>query len=760
MMPLEGSSAMVGIARYAPRSALASALALGLLAFSSSSPEASTSIAPVLPVSIVEDVRLDPRIGTILSASTPLAAREQLVPEGFYGIPVLIGGDVRRGDLEALGIVVGTQAGGVTTAEVPPEAFGALLATPGLVGVEAARKMDLLLNVSAPVIQADECWGDPSAPYAPPYPGWTGLNVIVGIVDTGIDLAHADFRKINGWTRVKYLWDQTRVGTQPAGFTYGAEWTEGQINQNQTTQTDTDGHGTHLAGLAAGNGRATGQGFSAFRYVGIAPEADLVVVKSYLTDDKIIDGVNYVFQKAAALGKDAVVLVAVGHQRGAHDGTHYLDTALSALTGAGKLIVAAAGNASGQPIHASANVSSGATVTTNLSVPVHAPNAGINEYAEIEGWHGSTASFDVKLTSPSNFTTNWVTPGTQSSTITGSDGAFFVQNAVETNSKGAKKVRVYMYESGAYTPRAGTWKIDFKRRSGTTSGVFDAWVSNWYFDSGADSVEFTSNVVNGSLVVSPATADSVIGIGAFTTKTSWVNVTGATSFYVGAPAPGAIADFSSPGPRRDGVQRPDLCAPGYGVMGALSISVSGSTSNTWKAEDGVHRIRKGTSAAVAHAAGALALLLEQTPDLKPTGARNLLRQRAASDFRTGAVPNAVWGYGKMNIVGTGALVGVDATAGPSPAEPRVFPNPARGPVQFEFALSREDVASAAGPVALRILDVQGREVARVVGSSTPGAQRLTWSGRSSGGAPAAPGVYFARLDFGDTHAAWKFVRIR
>src|SRR6185503_11519026 len=107
---------------------------------------------------------------------------------------------------------------------------------------------------------------------------------------------------------------------------------------------DVDGHGTHMAGVAAGNGRATGNKKPAYKYLGAAPEADLVVVSlryasdGSVTDDKVLDAVRYVFQRAAALGEPAVVLLSVSKPTGPHDGQDPLDLGISALTGPGKIV--------------------------------------------------------------------------------------------------------------------------------------------------------------------------------------------------------------------------------------------------------------------------------------------------------------------------------------------------------------------------------------------------------------------------------------
>lgn len=153
--------------------------------------------------------------------------------------------------------------------------------------------------------------------------GYTGEGVVVGIVDTGIDWTHEDFiDPTTGKTRIKYIWDQTitTTGQTPAdsdpalsGFNYGTEWTEDDINNGVVTEVDDVGHGTHVSGIAAGNGYATGAGYSRYRYVGMAPKADIIMVKTSFYSSDITDGVKYIFQKAKEMGKPAVVNLSLGY---------------------------------------------------------------------------------------------------------------------------------------------------------------------------------------------------------------------------------------------------------------------------------------------------------------------------------------------------------------------------------------------------------------------------------------------------------------
>ena len=119
----------------------------------------------------------------------------------------------------------------------------------------------------------------------PPY-SLSGRGILIGVVDSGIDYAHPAFRNEDGTTRIAALWDQTLPGSPPEGYASGTEYTREEINaalaeadEGERFRTvpsrDMSGHGTAVAGIAAGNGA----GSAGQRYRGAAPEAGLIVVK-------------------------------------------------------------------------------------------------------------------------------------------------------------------------------------------------------------------------------------------------------------------------------------------------------------------------------------------------------------------------------------------------------------------------------------------------------------------------------------------------
>ena len=114
----------------------------------------------------------------------------------------------------------------------------------------------------------------------------SGRGVLIGIVDSGIDYENPDFLNDDGTTRIVFLWDQTARGVPPEGYSQGTEYTGEQINAALAERDpaerfqivpsrDLSGHGTAVAGIAAGNGR----GSAGRQFRGTAPSADLVIVK-------------------------------------------------------------------------------------------------------------------------------------------------------------------------------------------------------------------------------------------------------------------------------------------------------------------------------------------------------------------------------------------------------------------------------------------------------------------------------------------------
>lgn len=551
---------------------------------------------------------------------------------------------------------------------------------------------------------------------APPsFTGDAGQGTVVGVVDTGIDLANPDFQT-NAGTRIVDLWDQAACPnpsanacpTQPPnsqGFTYGAECSQSMINAGAcgpfsysqygedpcntpvgvtgTTaeslpEEDCDGHGTHVAGIAASDGRATPWG----TYIGVAPESDVVVVKNDGDLSHVVDGVAYIFKVAAARGEPASVNISLGTNEGPHDGTDMFETMLDALTGPGKLVSVAGGNeATNDPTyhyHASAVVGDGQIRTDGLAVQA--------EPVFIDLWYPGADSISAAVSETDNGQTDWVSPDTTGAS--GEDGTctqptpnvdefedqfsnvIEILSCTHMPSNGMNEIEVAMFnvstgnseslvspttgECSEFSPCLNTFHL-LLRGNAPSGGAYNAWT----FDQG-DYFFYLGDGNDNSTLDEPASAPDVISVGSYVSRNSWPSYLGTER---DSSVVGAISDFSGHGPTLDGRTGIDIVAPGEEIGSSLSsIVAEGPIADDCPAgsfegcdsPDGNHLFLQGTSMASPHVAGALALLLEQQPTIDVAQAKSLLAQSANTSPLTSGGAATTWGVGKLEV-GPGAL---------------------------------------------------------------------------------------------------------
>lgn len=163
----------------------------------------------------------------------------------------------------------------VATGRIALAQLEALTSIDHVLDVEASRPLFPLLNYSRPEIRADIVQSG--------HPAFKGKDVIVGVIDSGIDWRHGAFRTADGKSRVLAVWDQAETkpipGTVPGPGGLGVIYND-FAHPEKGTNLDTGGHGTHVSGIAAGNGRPACCFAGGGTYVGIAPEASIVVVRN------------------------------------------------------------------------------------------------------------------------------------------------------------------------------------------------------------------------------------------------------------------------------------------------------------------------------------------------------------------------------------------------------------------------------------------------------------------------------------------------
>jgi subtilisin family serine protease len=539
--------------------------------------------------------------------------------------------DVQR--LSEYGLVT-TVAGPVAVVHTRTSLLDEMSRLPFLIRIQKSYPLSVQLDKSVPDIGAPSVWDfvkDPSGRNV------TGAGVIVGFVDTGIDVTHPDFTFPNGSTKILYVWDQTTSGHPPTGFGYGYECTSVDIEARTCPEVDTFGHGTHVVGIAASSGMATGN------YTGVAPGARIIFVKSgnqvcggeswNFDTNNILDGINYIVTKAAQLKMRAVVNLSLGGNIGAHDGTDPFERALDAFVDAGTPIVVAAGNAAEDDDHVSGQLAQGQSVTVNLELRQSTVDVAVDI------WYSPNDQIDATVTTPDGTTypiqphNGWL--GTQFGELNTTTASFDHGNElyVEANSTNN------LTETG--------WSITLNGTRIVDQGKWDAWTDSAactfpgsYFLSGDG-----YSVDPQDTIGIPGTARNVVTVGAYVSKTSWKGMDGQV-YGQNDITVGGIASFSSLGPTRDGRVKPDIVAPGEDIASARSSAIHSSPSDP----DKYHRMLGGTSMATPHVTGMIALMLQYIPNLPATEIPNILRQTARLDVNTGppGADSTTWGYGKAD----------------------------------------------------------------------------------------------------------------
>lgn len=576
-----------------------------------------------------------------------------LVGADDFGVILDFSGDLQ--ELRALGVTTRSQLGTMITCSVPPDRLNAVAALPGMKSLRLGRQFQTMLDVSVPDTHAASV----RSGVPPNWTCYTGKGVVIGAVDRGIDVIHPDFRDASGNSRILFIWDQTTGvsgANHPPPYNYGTEWTKADIDAGFCTQLDVGGHGTSVASIAAGNGAATGNGWPAYRYVGMAPEADLIIVKSTLTGDAIIDGMNYIRNKSIALGKPCSINLSIGTQISPHDGTDPVERAIDQISGPGVVVCTATGNSGttdpARYVHAAWTVpAKNSLVTAGLNVTATRASPF---YMDI--WYEGSDFIDITLTSPNGFSVTKQTGQSTGGYQTTADGDIWIDNASGGADpyNGDRECLVVVQNAAC-----GQWSVTATGRTIVSGGACDAWIE------AGQNVFWSSYGTNSGSCTVPGTSNSAIVVGGYISKLRWYNPDGTLQGWGGTP--GVFYTTSGLGPTRDGRQRPELCVPSSRIACALSSNYAADPINI--VEDGVHVVQGGTSMAAPHMTGAVAIFLQRDPTATASDIKAIVLSTARGDSYTGDVPNECWGAGKLDVSAAVSQVALYTDVGTARVQP-------------------------------------------------------------------------------------------
>ncbi|MGB3443742.1 MAG: S8 family serine peptidase [Actinophytocola sp.] len=755
------------------------------------------------------------RVRVLVHVAGDLAAVERAGLWVEFQAPPIVVGTIAAGDLEAV-------------AELDD-----------VVSIGSGQLTRPTLDKSGPEIRAPQARALP--------PGFNGAGVVVGVVDSGIDIFHHAFRKADGKTRIVSLldltlrqtitttgsptagtitltWQPPRPPTPPGGvppalppaetttalalpltvaqvktalevfnsinpgdvvvtegpppakpimidfagqygtpafdskkvntftltttgltpptaqvqITRGREFLPAEINAAlQTPNTpfasrDMDGHGTHVAGIAAGDGSQSGTAqedcTGSNTYVGIAPEADLAIVRTTFFEPDNIRGVQHIFDQgwlpAAGPKRPAVVNLSLGSLIGAHDGTRGDEIAYDGMLAGStqRMIVISAGNdgnlydpatpatqpKSGGGLHARKTVAAatgtpptpGAPVTLEVMIQ---PNDRSEDTLDI--WYSGAGRLSFTLTTPNPGGVPLPAPivagsGFSTPTLAGHPLEIFSLTNVAPSGKHRIRVALNPPAGGQITP--GPWTITLRETAGTATD-FDCWIAK-DTDDPHPRIAKPADQDRTRTVGMPGTANLPITIGSYNPADEHLS---------------ALADSSARGPTADGRNKPELCAPGVGITAALT-----GARNTGSCCDSCATFyvdKEGTSMAAPHVTGVVALMLQANPAIDHARIKaELIASHRPPEPGAGQQPNTSgWGAGRVNaeeavkkVKPATAMVSTDDE--PLMLSASAYPAnylPARARLR---RLERRVTGSPAGQLAAALISEHVDEVVRLV----------------------------------------------
>lgn len=453
-----------------------------------------------------------------------------------------------------------------------------------------------------------------------------GTGVLVAIIDSGIDYANLDFRNADGTTRIYALWDQTIPGNPPEGYVQGTEYTQEKINEalqqeNRTERMkivpseDRSGHGTAVAGIAAGNGR----GSKGARYQGVASESGILVVKlgtpreeGFPRTTELMQAIDYVVKKAQRAGRPVAINISFGNTYGSHTGTSLLERFIADIANLWKSVICIGmGNEGASAGHTAGTLEE--NTEERIPLAVQMKETAIN----VQIWKSYHDIVDISLISPAGVqigpipevigTQRFVVGDTEILLYYGEPSPFHVSQEIFIE---------FLPKDSYITP--GIWQFVLTPRKIVT-GEYDLWLPSENVLNRGTAFRYPTE--RGTLTI-PSTSQRVISVGAYDSLTF------------------AYADFSGRG-GLEGESKPDLVAPGVDI--------------TAPTPSGIYQTFTGTSFATPFVSGAAALMMEwgivrgNDPYLYGEKVKAYLRRGARPLPGFTEYPNPQVGYGALCV---------------------------------------------------------------------------------------------------------------
>ena len=459
----------------------------------------------------------------------------------------------------------------------------------------------------------------------------TGKGVLTAVIDSGIDYANEDFRNADGTTRIRALWDQSLISdtdeekNPPKGYRMGVEFTQEQINRaleaasseerrRMVPSQDISGHGTAVAGIAAGNGRGSGK-----LYAGVAPDSELIVVKmgspmpdGFPRTTELMQALDYVVRKSLEVRMPVAINLSFGNTYGSHDGRSLVERYIDDLSNFWKSVICVGtGNEAASAGHTSGMMQERKEERIQLAVQSEEPTLNI------QIWKAYTDEVEISFVSPAGTQIGPIQSVLGPQRFRIGDTEILLYYGKPSPYNVAQEIYIDMIPVTDYIT-SGVWQI-ILNPTRVVEGQYDLWLPSENVLNQGTGFLYPDEEVTLTI---PSTAEKVISVGAYDALTF------------------SYAPFSGRGYTwQDERTKPDLVAPGVNVRTA---AVGGGMTTV-----------SGTSFATPFVTGASALLMEwgivrgNDPFLYGEKVKAYLRRGARELPGFEKYPNREVGYGRL-----------------------------------------------------------------------------------------------------------------
>ena len=486
-------------------------------------------------------------------------------------------------ELENVGAYIVYLASGYAIITISEEYIDVLESMPQIIYVEKPKNLFFSIIdgrrascVSA--VQMENAFGDNMT-------GLFGQGVICACIDSGIDYAHPVFRNEDGTTRILKIWDQSIQGNSPDGYRIGSEYDSEAINEALSADTpveryrivptrDYSGHGTHVAGIMAGNFADDKN-----NNLGMATKSSIIAVKlgggennenvSRPLTSELMQAVNYIIDQAKVYGMPVAINLSYGNTYGSHDGLSLVETFINDVADEWKTVICVgSGNEGSVAGHASGVIRQNTDEIVQLTV------GSYQQSFSIQIWKEYQDDIDIYLRGATGNEYVFINNTIGAARYIIDENYIEVYYGTPVPYSTSQEIYIQIIPMGSYVTE-GIWQIELRGKK-IADGKYDMWLPSAQVLGG--STRFVRPSSETTLTI-PSTALGVITVGGYDSRSM------------------SLADFSGRGYLRlANIVKPDLVAPAVNIRSAEPGGTTG--------------VRTGTSMATPFVTGGAAMLME------------------------------------------------------------------------------------------------------------------------------------------------------